>query len=114
MTVRGGDRSIDVVQLGLGDDGHTASLVPDDPVLEVRDRDVACCGEYRGAPRMTLTYPSLDRARSVLWLVSGEGKAAMVARLFDADPGIPAGRVSQAHATLFADTAAASRLDRTQ
>jgi 6-phosphogluconolactonase len=99
---------LDCAQLGLGDDGPTASLVPGDPVLEVRDREVAWTGdEYRGSRRMTLTYPCLDRARALLWLVAGADKAAMVARLRAGDPTIPAGRVARARAALFADAGAA-------
>jgi len=85
----------DLVHLGIGDDGHTASLVPGDPVLEVDDRDVAITGPYQGRRRMTLTYPVLDRARSVLFLVTGgEGKAEPLRKLLARDPGIPAARVS--------------------
>src|SRR5262249_40502411 len=66
---------LDVAHLGLGPDGHTASLVPGDPILGVDDRDVALTyGEYQGRRRMTLTYPMLDRSRELLWLVTGESK----------------------------------------
>ena len=77
---------LDLVHLGLGPDGHTASLVPGDPVLDVDDADVALTGIYQGWRRMTLTYPILNRARRVLWLVTGAEKAAMLARLRDGDP----------------------------
>lgn len=94
---------LDLVHLGMGGDGHTASLLPGDPVLEVRDRDVALSQEYQGHRRMTLTYPALDRARRILWLISGADKAPMLQRLLEADPGIPAGRVSQRQAVVMTD-----------
>jgi 6-phosphogluconolactonase len=97
----------DLVHLGLGGDGHTASLIPGDPVLEVMDRDVAVTGEYEGHRRMTLTYPVLVRARQLLWLVAGEGKVDMLRRLRAGDGLIPAGRVSAEHAIVIADAAAA-------
>jgi 6-phosphogluconolactonase len=95
--------AFDLVHLGLGDDGHTASLVPGDPALDVVDRDVALTGEYRGRRRMTLTYPVLDRAPLVLWLVAGEDKAAVLPRLLEGDPTIPAGRVRAARQLVVAD-----------
>jgi 6-phosphogluconolactonase len=98
---------IDLVHLGLGDDGHTASLVPGDPVLEVADRLVALTGEYRGRRRMTLTYPALARAELLLWLVTGADKAGPLARLLAADPSIPAGRVTARRSLVVADRAAA-------
>ena len=102
--------AFDLIHLGIGDDGHTASLVPGDPVLEVTDRDVALTGEYRGRRRMTFTYPVLDRARRVLWLIAGEDKAAMLPLLLAGDPSIPAGRVAAVDQLVFADRAAASGL----
>jgi 6-phosphogluconolactonase len=98
---------LDLVHLGLGPDGHTASLVPGDPVLDVTDRDVAVTGVYQGRNRLTLTYPAINRARLILWLVTGREKVPMYKRLQAADPSIPAGRVSQTNAVLFADSAAA-------
>ncbi len=95
---------LDLVHLGLGPDGHTASLVPGDPVLEVADRRVALTGgEYQGTRRMTLTYPELARARRLLWLVTGAEKAAPLRALLAGDPAIPAGRVEVADALILAD-----------
>ena len=105
---------LDVVHLGLGGDGHTASLVPGDPVLDVSDRDVATTGEYAGRRRMTLTYPTINRARHILWLITGEGKAEMLDRLVHEDHDIPAGRISQQQATIVADAAALSALHQKQ
>lgn len=98
---------LDLVHLGLGDDGHTASLVAGDPALELIDRDVAVSREYRGYRRMTLTLPILNRARQRLWLVTGAAKAAMLARLRTSDRSIPAGCVRGDDSVIFADRAAA-------
>ena len=98
---------LDLVHLGLGADGHTASLVPDDPVLKVQDKDVAVTGPYQGLRRMTLTLPAINRSRCVVWLVTGTGKAAMLRRLLDGDRSLPAGRVARGRAVIFADRAAA-------
>jgi 6-phosphogluconolactonase len=98
---------LDLVHLGLGPDGHTASLVPGDPVLDVDDRDVAVTGAYMGRRRMTLTYAPLDRARAVLWLVTGQDRVDALRRLRAGDRSIPAGRVACADALVIADAAAA-------
>lgn len=102
---------LDVIHLGLGPDGHTASLVPGDPVLEVDDRDVAWTGVYQNHRRMTLTYPLLDRARLVFWLVTGAAKVDALRRLLAGDGDIPAARVSAARRLVIADRDAAAQTD---
>src|SRR5262249_14296456 len=109
-SISGSPPVIDLTHLGLGPDGHTASLVPADPVLAVTDRDVALTGTiYQGHRRMTLTYPTLDRSRRILWVVTGAEKVTMLPRLLAGDHDIPAGRVRQDRAVVLADRAAAAR-----
>src|SRR5438034_6067745 len=103
---------LDLVHLDLGPDGHMVSLVPGDPVLDVTDADVAVTGPYQGRRRMTLTYPILNRARRIVWLVTGREKAEMVARLYESDRSIPAGRVRQHAVVVLADQDAAAALGR--
>jgi 6-phosphogluconolactonase len=101
--------ALDLAHLGLGPDGHTASLVPGDPVLEVTDRRVAVtAGEYQGTRRMTLTLPELGRVRRLLWVITGAEKREPLAKLLARDPSIPAGRVEPGGDSLIlADRAAA-------
>jgi 6-phosphogluconolactonase len=101
---------LDLVHLGLGADGHTASLVPNDPVLQVADRDVAMTGLYQKRLRMTLTYPLINRARKILWVATGAEKAEMLQRLRGRDASIPAGRIQAENALVLADAAAARML----
>jgi 6-phosphogluconolactonase len=112
VEIAGSPPVLDLVHLGLGPDGHTASLVPGDPVLNVIDTDVALTGLYQGRRRMTLAYPIINRGRRILWLVTGNDKAVPLVRLRDADPSIPAGRVSQDQAHVLADRAAAALIPK--
>ena len=100
---------LDLVHLGLGPDGHTASLVPSDPVLAVVDSDVAVTGIYQGRRRMTLTFPIINRSRGILWVVTGSEKVEMLKRLREGDRSIPAGRVNAGHALVLSDKAAAGQ-----
>jgi 6-phosphogluconolactonase len=111
--IAGDPAVLDLAHLGLGPDGHTASLVPGDAVLDVSDVDVALTGLYQGRRRMTLTYPMLNRARRIVWLVTGPEKAEMLARLCAVDRSIPAGRIRRDHAFVLADhdAAGAPRVD---
>jgi 6-phosphogluconolactonase len=108
--IAGSPPILDLAHLGLGSDGHTASLVPNDPVLNVTYRDVALTGIYQQRRRMTLTYPMLNRSRKILWVVTGAEKAEMLGRLRSGDPSIPSGRILQQNAFLLADRPAAEKL----
>lgn len=100
---------LDLAHLGLGPDGHTASLVPNDPALNVTDADVAITQVYQGRQRMTLTYPMLNRSRKILWVVTGVEKAPMLKRLQEGDVSIPAGRIRRDPALILADSAATGK-----
>jgi 6-phosphogluconolactonase len=108
--IAGSPPVLDLVHLGLGADGHTASLVPGDSVLDVIDADVALTGIYQQRRRMTLTYPLLNRSQRVLWVVTGGEKAGMLARLHQGDVSIPAGRIRRDRALVLADQSAAREL----
>jgi 6-phosphogluconolactonase len=108
--IAGSPPVLDLVHLGLGPDGHTASLVPGDAVLSIKDADVALTGIYQKRQRMTLTYPIINRSRRVLWLATGAEKAGMLARLQAGDVSIPAGQVCRERAVVLADRAAASQI----
>ena len=101
---------LDLAHLGMGPDGHTASLIPGDPVLSVTDREVALTGVYQGRNRMTLTYPVLNRARKIMWLITGGEKVSMLQRLLNGDESIPSGRIRRTDALILADRAAAGKV----
>jgi len=109
--IAGSPPVLDLVHLGLGVDGHTASLVPGDPVLNAADRDVAVTEVYQGRRRMTLTYPALNRARKILWVVTGVEKASVLQRLYQGDVSIPAGRIRREPAWILSDRAAGESLE---
>ena len=111
-SIAGSPPVLDLAHLGLGPDGHTASLVPGDPILDVKNADVALTGLYQGRRRMTLTYPILNRSRLVLWLATGSEKTGMLARLRAGDASIPAGRIRADQAVVLADRAAAGQVNR--
>jgi len=107
--IAGSPPTLDLVHLGLGPDGHTASLVPGDAVLNITDRDVAITDEYQHRRRMTLTYPMINRARKVLWVVTGEDKTSVFERLMNGDASIPAAKIRREDAMVIADQEAAGR-----
>lgn len=109
----GSPPEFDLIHLGLGDDGHVASLFADDAALAVEHAWVTTTDVHRGHRRMTLTLPVLARARCVLWLVCGAAKASMLARLVDGDERLPAGRVPRERAWVVADESAGQALKAT-
>jgi 6-phosphogluconolactonase len=101
---------LDLLQLGLGDDGHTASLAPGDPILGLTDRDVSYVERFNGLPRMSMTLPTLNRARRIVWLATGSARADMCRRLVAGDRTIPAGRVENDDIALLVDSEAGGYL----
>ncbi len=98
---------LDLVHLGLGDDGHTASLFPGDPLVDELGSYVGVTAVHNEARRVSLTRPVLDRARMVIWLVRGSAKVGPLGRLLHGDLSIPAGLIRPAHSVVLADTDAA-------
>jgi 6-phosphogluconolactonase len=96
--------------LGLGEDGHTASLLPGEPVLQERKRWVAPVPKGRVEERVTLTYPALDSSAVVAFLVSGEGKRDILDKILSGATGFPAAQIRpEGEVIWFADRAAAGR-----
>jgi 6-phosphogluconolactonase len=113
----GPEPRFDLILLGIGPDSHTASLFPGKPELEERGRfatAVPIAGMEPQVPRVTLTFPVLNNAREVAFLVAGADKADAIARAFTEppDPEAPAGRVRPDAGSLFVflDEAAAAKL----
>ncbi len=107
----------DVVLMGLGDDGHTASLFPDSPALDERDRWVVATrkDDDAAAPvRITLTYPVLESAHAMLFLVEGAAKTTVLRRALDGDAALPAARVRPVGGTLWIVDQAAADLPSVQ
>jgi len=104
-----GDRALfDVCLLGLGDDGHTASLIPGEPALQERDRWVAEVAHGRPETRITLTYPAINSSRHIAFLVSGEGKRAILKEVLSGNSTAPAARLAPLGDLLFIADRAAS------
>jgi 6-phosphogluconolactonase len=98
---------LDVVHLGIGEDGHTASLFADDVLLEDRRHWVGVSRVYEGHRRLTLTLPVLNSARTIVWFAVGARRRDVLKRLRDGDQAIPAGHVQRDRAVAFTDADAA-------
>jgi len=101
----------DLQLLGLGEDGHTASLLPDQPVLKEHARWVAVVPDGRPEPRITLTYPALESSRLTVFLVAGAAKRSPLARARAGDPTIPAGRLKPEGDVIWLVDRAAAGID---
>src|SRR5216684_2790611 len=98
----------DITLLGLGPDGHTASLLPGEPVLEERQRWVAAVSHGRPEVRITMTYPVIESSRQVAFLVAGKEKAAIFKAIRAGGSDVPAARVNPVGELVwFVDRAAA-------
>lgn len=99
-----GNSMLDLIHLGMGTDGHTASLIPGDKVCDVGNQMIALTAQpYQGRQRMTMTYPLINQAENILWLITGEEKKEMLVRMLNKDPEIPAGKIKQDQAILMTD-----------
>ncbi|HET6628625.1 MAG TPA: 6-phosphogluconolactonase [Woeseiaceae bacterium] len=109
--VLGAGRVLDLVHLGLGEDGHTASLLPGDPACE-SGAPVIVSREHEGFRRLSLNYQLLSGARQRCWFVTGAAKSEVLMRALDGDPGIPAGRIERQGTWFFVDQAAGALLEQ--
>jgi len=106
VQIAGPHPSLDLVHLGLGTDGHTASLFSGSAALQVQDRDVTVTESYRGHRRMTLTLPIINRARQILWVVTGADKRTALNQLLQGEMTVPAAHINDTNTTVLTDAAA--------
>ena len=105
VQVAGTPPVVDIVLLGLGTDGHTASLVPNDPALD-ETTPLAVSALYQGRRRMTFTFPTIASAGRLVWLVAGAAKADALGSVIAGDRRVPAGRIRHPHSTIITDIGA--------
>lgn len=108
----GAPPALGTVHLGLGADGHTASIFPDSPLADASPGDVAVTDEYLGRRRMTLTLAVVNAAHRILWVVTGADKQRALAGLVAGDPAVVGSRVRRSGALVLADADAAGQLNR--